>query len=109
MLNKGIAPVVAIVIGLIGITAAGSGLTIAASYSKAPPNTALYGLRSAGDVIRCAFSSDRKACFENFAQEREKQAQELQDTQPDVARQLREDAQNIRQSTTPKTPTVPSP
>jgi len=92
---KGVAPIVAILIGLIGVSAVG--LPIAASYSKPLPGTALYGMRTAGDAIRCAFSSDRRACFENFAQEREQQAKELQNTQPDVAKQLQDDAQQIRQ------------
>jgi hypothetical protein len=93
---KGIAPVVIIVIALVGITVATAGLSLAASYSQAPPDSPLYGLRTAGDAIRCAFSSERRACFEEFARQREELARQLKDTQPDLARRLEEDARNLR-------------
>ena len=110
---KGFAPVIAILIGL-GVIAGGTaGLSVAASYSKATPNTALYGLRTAGDAIRCAFSTDRQTCFEQFAVEREQQAQKLQDTQPQLAQKLRDDATSERQmgrpsTTTTQTPSIPT-
>lgn len=78
---KAFTPVITILLGLGVIIGGAAGLSVAASYSKAPPDSALYGLRTAGDAIRCAFSEDRQACFEQFAIEREQQTQELQNTE----------------------------
>ena len=96
---KGIIPF--IWLGIIAVSLVGAtGIPVAYDNfmgNNTMPDNALYGLEVAGENIRCAFSTDKPACFMELSRERETEHAYIQDRLKGMSGEMRERYQNMAQ------------
>lgn len=105
---KGIALLV--IIGIIALIAAGStvGVSVSIAHNKdIKPDNTLYGLRKVGQDVSCTISSDKPACIDQVATERQEDALAIESENPELAEKLKQEAKEKKTEAVPNVPAFP--
>lgn len=107
-MRKGIAPLIIAIIIAVAVSGSVVGTSVAIAHNKGIlPDSALYGLRKAGQGIECAVSADKQGCATQIAQERLEDAKAIEATNPTLAAQIKNESKEITSSSIPNVPAFP--